>query len=246
MNEEKYTEKLIIPSYLTDSNRVLSPASFLALTQEMAYKGAEQLNIGDSTMSAKGLAWVFSKARFITSRSPEISEHVILETWHKCIIGPCFIRDFRMLSNEGEELVKATCSCVLIDMNSRMLMRPDHVEECDCLEPQCADSTFQDQADRIIIPHSEPCIGSVEHEIMYTDIDFVGHTNNTNYLKWAMDCEAMNGGNLHPRDVTVNFLHETSAGEHITFRRVLSSGISFLVGEVCGRPVMTARLAGCI
>ncbi len=243
MNEGKLIEEFVIPSYLTDSNRLLSPASTLAVAQDMSYKGADSLGIGDSAMSPRGLAWVLCRARFIVRRAPAMFEHVILETWHKGILGPFFIRNYRILDSNGDELVKATSSCVLIDMQSRTVVRPDHVEGFSCMEPQCGESTFEGQADKILVPNGEPSPITVEHDIRYTDTDFVGHTNNTNYLKWAMDCEALNGGDTHPVDVTVNFLHETSAGETITFRRICSAGLSFLVGMVCGRTVMTVRLA---
>lgn len=243
MSEGKLVEEFVVPSYLTDSSRLLSPASTLAVMQDISYKGAESLGIGDSAISTRGLAWVLCRARFIVRRAPSMFERVRLETWHKGVLGPYFIRNYRILDRKGEELVKATSSCALIDTQSRMLARPDHVEGFNCMEPQCEDSTFEQQADKIIVPRCEPSEKTVEHEIRYTDIDFVGHTNNTNYLKWAMDCEALNGGILHPGEVTVNFIHEISAGEVISFRRICSSGLSFLIGTVNGRTVMTARLA---
>lgn len=243
MIEEKYIEEFVIPSYLTDSSRRLSPASTLAVAQEMSYRSAEDLGIGDSSMFAKGLAWVLCRARFIVSRAPVMFEHVILETWHKGILGPFFVRNYRILDKEGDELLKATSSCVLIDRLSRALVRFNHIIDFKCVEPQCDDSTFEEQADKIRIPQEEPCRKVIEQEIKYTDIDFVGHTNNTNYLKWAMDCEALNGGIIHPSDVTVNFLHETTIGEKITFRRICSCGLSYLIGAINNKNVMTVRLA---
>lgn len=243
MNKEKLIDEFIVPSYLTDSSRKLSPASALAVAQDMSYKGAEELGIGDKAMSARGLAWVLCRARFIVKRAPEMFERVILETWHKGLSGPYFIRNYRIIGKDGLELVKATSSCVLIDTNTRMLSRIDHVQGFDYSEPQCMECTFDGTAEKIRIPQGAYSSEEVAHTIEYTDTDFVGHTNNTNYLKWAMDCESLNGGILHPGDVTVNFLHETSVGDCITIRRLFSDGVSYLMGVVNGRCVLTVRLA---
>lgn len=239
----KLIEEFTIPSYLTDSSRRLSPASTLAVAQDLSYKGGDELGIGDKEMSARGLAWVLCRARFIVERAPEMFEDVILETWHKGLSGPYFIRNYRIRDTAGRELVRVTSSCVLIDKENRALTRVDHILGNNSFEPLCGECTFDVPAEKIRILQGEYDSGEVVRTIEYTDTDFVGHTNNINYLKWAMDCEALNGGMIHPRDVTVNYIQETSAGDRITFRRMFSDGVSYLTGVVNGRCVMTVRLA---
>lgn len=238
----KLIEEFTIPSYLTDSSRKLSPASTLAVAQDLSYKGGDELGIGDKEMSTRGLAWVLCRARFMVKRAPEMFERVILETWHKGLSGPYFIRNYRIRDTAGRELVKVTSSCVLIDLKTRTLTRIDHIPGIDWPDPGCGECTFDVPAEKIRIPQGEYDSGEVAHTIEYTDTDFVGHTNNTNYLKWAMDCEALNGGMLHPGDVTVNYIHETSVGDRITFRRMFSDGVSYLIGVVNGSCVMTVKL----
>lgn len=242
MDEGKYFESFVIPTYLADRSRHLSPASTLAMTQEMSYRAADHLGIGDRAMSVMGLAWVLCRARFMVRRAPEMCESVTLETWHRGLSGPFFIRNYRILDMTGNELVIASSACVLIDKKTRALSRIDHIPGFGYSEPQCNEDVFDEPVRKIRVPECGFFRNEVVHPIGYTDIDFVGHTNNTNYLKWAMDCEAMNGGNGHPCDVTVNFLRETYVGERITFRKVRSCGPSVLVGTVGDRTAMTAEL----
>ena len=260
----KHREELTIPSYLVDGDKLLSPSSIMAVLQELSYNGSTEMGCGVDDMLAKGLAWVFSRNMFRVHRYPRITEKVHLETWYRGFEGLMVLRDYRILSEDGEPLVSATSSSLIIDVNTRELKRTDHLDGIISPEPQCTESALGCNAEKLTIrpgdlignntgDNSAP--GASERQettwtdtgitrtVRYGDTDFVGHLNNTCYLKWVIDCEHRLGGIIHPTEVCINFLKETKLDSTLTFRRQTnSSGTLYVALSPDGHPSMTCRL----
>ena len=282
--EYKHREELIIPSYLVDGDKLLSPSSIMAVLQELSYNGSIEMGCGVEDLLTKGLAWVFSRNMFRVHRYPRLTEKVQLETWYRGFEGLMVLRDYHILSSDGEPLVSATSSSLIIDINTRELKRTDHLTGVISPEPQCNESALGSNADKLTVRTIElngntpgANAGSVNpgrqgiawadtgitRTVHYGDTDFVGHLNNTCYLKWIIDCERQLGGNstvpggldchsgaeplapgiIHPGEVCINFLKETKLGEELTFRRLCGpDGTLSAALSADGRPSMTCRL----
>ena len=54
----------------------------------------------------------------------------------------------------------------------------------------------------------------------YSDIDFLGHTNNARYAVWSMDClDYEDASTMFVKDVYINFNHEVRPGDTVLLRR---------------------------
>ena len=59
-----------------------------------------------------------------------------------------------------------------------------------------------------------------EHVVGYSDVDMLGHANNAMYMQWAMDAVDYETVSTRPvKEVTINFNHETKAGDLVSVYR---------------------------
>ena len=244
MKPDRYTEDMLVPSYLTDRTRRMSPLAAMAVVQELSYSGGDQVGLGDHLLTPLGLAWVYSRLHFVIYEAPAFRQPVRLETWHRGLSGPYFLRDYRILDTAGHPLVAATAASVIIDIASRSLRRIDRIEGVDTA-PQNPEQALEKMAGKIVLPVDVPAERMQSYRVTDTDLDFVGHTNNLNYLRWALECERRSGdgGITRPADVAVAFLHETHLGETVDYVRYVSGGQHYYAGYVGDRHVVSLRIA---
>lgn len=221
--ESKHIENVEITSYMVDYKKQLRPSNFFALAQEVAMKGATNYGFGYENLAEHDLAWVVSRTKIIFNKIPHWKEHFDFLTWHKGIIGPFFIRDYQLVAPDGEVYVNGTSSWITINTKTRSLFRTDGLSQYFDVTPQCLDNALEEQAGRIVMPKDSELIAS--HKVMYSDVDFVGHANNTSYVSWATDClpvELLKES--YPRVVEIVFNKETHGGEVVDiYRKVVGS-----------------------
>ena len=75
-------------------------------------------------------------------------------------------------------------------------------------------------ADKVQMPKDVQAELVLEHAVAYSDIDMNGHTNNAMYMQWAMDAVDYATASSKPvKEVTINFNHETKAGDTVMIYR---------------------------
>ena len=151
-----------------------------------------------------------------------------LQTWHKGLERLFFLRDFIMTDQEGRVRVKATSSWLVLNLDTRRLVRdPNLVDE----GKTCAENVIERPADKVVFPKDAEAVKVMEHVVAYSDLDMNGHTNNAMYMHWAMD--AVDYDIASERDVkemTINFNHETKAHDVVSIHKAI-------VENETGRPV---------
>jgi len=242
-SEMKYTVDTRIESYEVDGGKRLKPSSFMDLAQEMAYLAADAMGFGYDALMRDGTAWVLSRIRIIFHRMPLWREKVTISTWHKGVHGPFYLRDFTMDSEKGERLVSATSSWVVLDVESRGLVRTDRIIQMVPEDTICSDNAIETPADRVVPPRGVELQDIGTHTVRYSDVDLLGHTNNTRYVTWAMDCIPYEFLSEHPsREVAVAFNHETRPGAEVSLHTCEHEGSRFVEGTVDGRQVFCTRI----
>ncbi|MGM9790834.1 MAG: acyl-[acyl-carrier-protein] thioesterase [Candidatus Cryptobacteroides sp.] len=246
--EQKYKKALQIPSYLVDSNKRLRPSCFMSLAQEMAMRGADMMNFGHNDLAKFGLAWVVSRTHLEFTDTPKWKDELEFSTWHKKVDGLFFLRDYLLTDTQGNVKVKGTSSWLVIDTRTRRLYRTDRLAENFDLTPQCTEDAVEQPAAKIIIPKDLESELSGRHTVKYSDLDFIGHANNTAYVSWAMDTLPLTTVLEKPLKVLdINFNLETKAGEEIELYRTAQitpeEEIYYIEGKVEDRSHFTARLA---
>ena len=207
----KYIEKITVPCYDTDASWLLKPASFMNLAQEAAGRHAVYLGFGYDDLIVSNTAWILSRVHVEFIDTPKWREDITLTTWHKGLNRLFFLRDFVLTDAQGKERVKATTSWLVLNLETRRLVRdPKLIEE----GTVCTENAIETPADKVQMPKEVEPEFVMEHKVAYSDIDTNGHTNNAMYMHWAMDAVDYDIASTRPvKEFTINFNHETKAGE---------------------------------
>ena len=123
----KYTQNITIPCYDTDASWRLKPVSFMNLAQEAAGCHAVHLGFGYDDLIASNTAWILSRMHIEFVDTPKWRDEVTLQTWHKGLNRLFFLRDFIMTDGDGKPLVKATSSWLVLNLETRKLVRDPKV-----------------------------------------------------------------------------------------------------------------------
>ena len=105
-------------------------------------------------------------------------------TWHKGLNRLFFLRDFLMTDKEGNPRVKATTSWLVINLDTRRLVRDPQLLEDGTI---CSENVLETPADKVAMPKDAEVNLVMEHAVAYSDLDMNGHVNNAMYMQWAMN-----------------------------------------------------------
>lgn len=215
----RYIEKVTIPCYDTDAAWRLKPASFMNIAQEAAGRHAVHLGFGYDDLIKSNTAWILSRVHVEFVDTPKWREDITLTTWHKGLHRLFFLRDFLLTDGEGNVKVKAATSWLVLNLETRRLVRdPKLIEE----GTVCTDNVTDAPADKVVMPKDVDAEFVMEHKVAYSDVDTNGHTNNAMYMQWAMDALDYELALSRPvKEFTINFNHETKAGEVVSIYRTV-------------------------
>ena len=219
--------------------------SFMSQTQEIANYHASEIGFGYQDLIKNNVVWVLSRMRARFLNAPMWEDEVDLTTWHKGREGVFSFRDFELTSAAGGPvLVQATSSWLLIDTESRRMLRPDHILGDKSITTALDRDAIAEHCGKLAAPKGMEKART--REVLFSDVDFNGHTNNAKYVEWAFDT-------LDPQLLTamtldeyqINFNHETRLGDMVEiFRADTGDGSWFLEGRSQDKSVfqMTVRL----
>ena len=214
----KYIDNITVPCYDTDAAWRLKPSSFMNMAQEAAGRHAVHLGFGYDDLIKSNTAWILSRVHVEFIDAPMWREDITLSTWHKGLSRLFFLRDFLLTDAQGRERVKATTSWLVLNLETRRLVRdPKLIEEGTI----CTDNVLEAQAEKVVMPKGVEAEFVMEHIVAYSDIDTNGHANNAMYMQWAMDAVDYQIASVRPgSEVTINFNQETKAGDKVDIYRV--------------------------
>ncbi len=215
----KFTQNFHIPCYNTDMSWRLKPSSFMDLAQEAANLHANILGFGYDDLIASRTAWVLSRMHVVFTDTPKWREDVTLTTWHKGLDRLFFLRDFLMTDKEGKPRVKATTSWLVLNLDTRRLVRDPHLLDEGTV---CSDNVLDKPADKVVIPKDAEVNLVMEHEVAYSDLDMNGHANNAMYMQWAMNAVNYEISSEKPvKEFTINFNHEIKPQETVSIYKAI-------------------------
>ena len=228
----KFRQNICIPCYQTNAKTVLKPAAFMDLAQEIAYWAAEELGFGYDTLHIHHTAWVLSRMHVCFHRPVQWRDQMSLFTWHKGSAGLFYMRDFDLCTPEGEHCVSATSSWVVINEETRRLVRPEELANLLQVDYE-VDNAIAEAAPKVVLPKEMEAAG--EHVVAYSDLDLIGHTNNARYAVWAMDCLPVEEAVRPLKHLYINFNKETKAGDAVQLFRFKEGETWFVDGRVEGK-----------
>ena len=215
----RYTEDITIPCYDTDAAWRLKPSSFMNLAQEAAGRHAVYLGFGYDDLIVSNTAWILSRMHIVFTDVPKWREIITLTTWHKGLNRLFYLRDFILTDDQGRERVKATTSWLVLNLETRRLVRDPHLMEDGTV---CTDNAIEAPADKVIMPKDIEPEYVMEHIVAYSDIDTNGHANNAMYMQWAMDAVDYEVASKRAvKEFVINFNHETKPMDHVQMYRAV-------------------------
>lgn len=214
---KKFTQNFTIPCYDTDASWRLKPTSFMNLAQEAAGLHAVHLGFGYDDLIVNNTAWILSRVHIEFLDTPKWRENITLTTWHKGLNRLFYLRDFILTDGNGKERVKATTSWLVLNLETRRLVRDPQLMEEGTVN---LENAIETPADKVQLPKDVEPVLAFEHVVGYSDVDMNGHANNAMYMQWAMDAVDYDIASARPvRELTINFNHETKAGDTVALYR---------------------------
>ncbi len=177
-----------ITCYETDSAKDLKPFAFMNIAQELANRDAVRLGFGYDRLMELNTIWVLSRMEVRFLRAPLWRETVEIDTWHKGEDGIFSLRDFLIRNQDGtEDLVTATSSWLIINLETRRIQRPQVLFDDNTLSEKKDRHAIETPCAKIEVPDRDLLRPAGQKKVRYSDIDFNGHVNNAKYIEWAMD-----------------------------------------------------------
>ena len=209
---KEYSWDIKIDSYMVGPDSLLRPSYLLKLQQEVGERQFGEGGLGFEGLLKEGLVFVLTRLNTVILRAPRVNETVRLLTWHRQPKGAQFFRCYQFLENEGESLVESVSAFSLVDPVDHKLLRPSvfdrfGIQGLDRTVEHCPDPA------RIRLPAELHPAGT--HTVNWSEIDFNGHLNNTQYADIV--CDYAPGG-MDGRRITglsVGYHRESRQGQSL-------------------------------
>lgn len=225
-----------------DRSENFRPAAFMDIAQELAAIGSERLHFADADLKPHGLVWILARMETRFDRLPRRGDNVIVQTWHKGLDGIFLIREYRMLGPDGTAAIRSTSSWIVMDLETRRVVRNERLEGIIDFEPQADDVALEHSCPKIVMPAGASAVHVADHTVAYSDVDYNGHANNARYSVWAMDC--LPGDVAYTQSVketAINFNREACPGETVALHHFAEGNVHFVEGRIENRQIFICR-----
>ena len=240
--DKTFSKDYTITCYEADANQLMRPTAMLDLMQEAANVNASTLGFGYDEMMNSNIAWVLSRIHVKFNSTPRWRDEVNLKTWHKGVSKLFYLRDFILSDKEGNPMVLATTSWLIIDMNTRRLVRNSDLALSDT-----AMHAIEAPADKVVVPVDiEPELVR-KHPVTWSEIDTNGHVNNVKYAVWAIDAVKQEDIKERPlKELLINYDAEVMPGDVVKISRVRQETeegiVYYITGKVSDKQNFSVKL----
>lgn len=216
MLDEKniYTNEYFVESYFCDYTDHMSMWGLSRLFQTVAEEHTTLTHISYFDLIKNQKAWVLSRMFYEIDMMPSYGSSVILSTWSRGVNGLFDARDFLMTTRDGQRLAGATAFWVVIDVNSRHVVRCNDIMDGYVHNPDCA--TQKDRLAKLRIQPMDESFTVDRFSVKPSMLDHTGHVNNCEYLRWVDD-NLPEGKRI--KTIEVAYVAETRPGESVEIQR---------------------------
>ena len=182
--EMKFTQHYTVKWHDTDANRQVRPSALVTYMQETANQHLIQTGISlDELRDRYGLAFLLSTISVRIYEPLFSGDEIDTQTWICEGRGFRHNRCFRVL-REGKTVAEATSQWALLNLQDGSLVKaedtPYHIDPDPAI-------TLSDLPARLRILSVDGMQKMGERRIVYSDIDYNGHMNNTHYPDMLCD-----------------------------------------------------------
>ncbi len=188
----------------------LRPASILDLFQDIAGRHANILGVGATELLKKNTVWVLVKVRFQVLKEARMYQRVKLRTWPLPPDRVGYRREYLILDEEDNIIVKGSSDWVLMDFESRKIVPAGNIYP---LTEYCEKRNFEERFPRL--RSFEPDGELYSFLPPWSDFDMNGHINNTKYANFVLDAVSP-GPDEHLRELRIEYHREVLPGERLS------------------------------
>jgi len=178
-----YFLKTKVNSYQLDRDKQLSPVAIAELMQEAAGMHSNTGGFGYKQVISKSLVWVLNALRFEVNKYPVWDDEITLKTW--IVDSNRFLsrRDFQFINSEGEIVIAGSTIWILYNFE---IKRPQNIQAMGFAVVEHNGEFAVENAIKTTRENIEgELVGSFL--VKYSDLDMVGHLNNTRYVRAIID-----------------------------------------------------------
>ncbi len=187
--------------------------------QEAAACHAEQLGFGLADMTRRNCFWVLANLRLEISREPKWMDNLRIRTWPSGYTRLMATREFIGAAEDGTELFRAGSEWMVLDRRSG---RPQNLTRFGLNLPQTGLKALSAPLHRL--KPAEGYVRAYSLQVPFSALDFNGHVNNTEYVRWALDgLSGQPGQSPSIRAVHTTYLAEAFQGDEIEV--IVSPGV---------------------
>lgn len=216
----KFTKHYTIKWHDTDANRQVRPSALVTYLQETANEHLIHLGISlDDLRDRYGLAFILGSISVRIYEPLFAGDDIEVQTWTCEGSGFRHNRCFRALRN-GKPVAEATSQWALFNLKDGSLVKVQDMPYN--IEPDPAITNLDLPARLRIPPISEMELAG-ERRIVYSDIDYNGHMNNTRYPD--MLCDFLPEMRTHRvTGMVLSYRHEAAYGHTLRVYRAKTEG----------------------
>jgi medium-chain acyl-[acyl-carrier-protein] hydrolase len=189
----------------------IKPNVLMQYLQEGAARHAEQLGVGLEALQRRGCFWVLANVRLEIGAAPQWGDEMTIRTWPSGCTRVAATREFVGTDAAGRELFRASSEWMILDKRTGRLKNLARL----ALDlPPDGPKVLPTPLHRL-----EPAAHPVRADVLrvpFSALDFNGHVNNTEYIRWACDGLHRHLGRLPPiRTLQATYLAEAFEGDEI-------------------------------
>jgi medium-chain acyl-[acyl-carrier-protein] hydrolase len=160
----------------------IKPNALMQYLQEAAARHAEQLGVGFDALDQRGGFWVLTNLRIEMAVVPRWGDVMTIRTWPSGCTRVAAAREFVGTGIEGRELFRAASEWMILDKHTGRLKNLARLE----LDlPPSGPKALPGELQRLqpAPAYTRAC----SLRVPFSSLDFNGHVNTTEYVRWALD-----------------------------------------------------------
>lgn len=179
--------------------------------QEAAACHAEQLGFGFRDLERRGCLWVLVNLRIEMTHTPRWGDELIVATWPSGHTRAIASREFIGRAPDGREFFRAASDWMILDRHSG---RPKNLDRLDLSLPHSGLKALTTTPTRLQPAEAYAPVCTLR--VPFSALDFNGHVNNTEYVRWAFDAVQQKLGDTpEVRTIQLTYLAEVFEGDEI-------------------------------
>lgn len=175
-------DRFVVEAFDCRPDGGIKPSALMQYLQEAAARHAQQLGVGLADLDRQDFFWVLVNFRLEMTGTPRWGDNVTIRTWPSGFTRLIASREFIGADANGREIFRAASEWMILDKHSS---RPKNLQRLDLHLPPTGPKALSTELVRLRPTEVYTPAGTLS--VPFSSLDFNGHVNNTEYVRWALD-----------------------------------------------------------